>query len=120
MYTYVATALVAGALAFGAAWKTQNWRYAAKELERTRIEGRDQLKKVERGDDAASAHEATKAKIETKYVTITRKVDRVVKEPVYRNVCLPPAGLQLANDAIAGGGAASEPEAEVSGPPAPR
>ena len=27
MYTYAATAIVAGALAFGAGWQTQEWRY---------------------------------------------------------------------------------------------
>ena len=27
LYTYAATAIVAGALAFGAGWKTQGWRY---------------------------------------------------------------------------------------------
>ena len=27
LYTYAATAIVAGALAFGAGWKTQEWRY---------------------------------------------------------------------------------------------
>ena len=27
IYTYAATAIVAGALAFGAAWQTQEWRY---------------------------------------------------------------------------------------------
>ena len=29
LYTYAATAIVAGALAFGAAWQTQEWRYDA-------------------------------------------------------------------------------------------
>lgn len=29
LYTYAATAIVAGALAFGAAWQTQAWRYDA-------------------------------------------------------------------------------------------
>ena len=27
LYTYAATAIVAGSLAFGAGWKTQEWRY---------------------------------------------------------------------------------------------
>jgi hypothetical protein len=27
LYTYAATAIVAGALAFGAGWQTQEWRY---------------------------------------------------------------------------------------------
>ena len=30
LYTYAATAIVAGALAFGAGWQTQAWRYDAK------------------------------------------------------------------------------------------
>jgi len=34
--------------------------------------------------------------------TITKEVDREVAKPVYRDVCLPPAGLCLANAAING------------------
>lgn len=30
LYTYAATAIVAGALAFGAGWQTQEWRYGKK------------------------------------------------------------------------------------------
>lgn len=34
MYTYLATAILAAALAFAGAWQTQNWRYGAMEKDR--------------------------------------------------------------------------------------
>jgi hypothetical protein len=120
MYLYAAI-LIAGLLGgFTSAWKVQAWRHDAAALARTQAESRDRVKKIERGDEAAAQHEGFKSKEEVRYVTITKQVDRVVKDPVYRNICLPPAGLQLANDAIAGSEPASEPAPAVPGPPAAR
>ena len=118
MYTYVVTAIVAAALAFGTAWKTQNWRYGAKEAERQRIEARDRVKKIERGDEAAAAHEGFKAKTEIVYVDRIKRVDRIVERPVYSAQCWDADGLRELNDAIAGREAPSEPAPAVSGPPA--
>jgi len=120
MYVYAAI-LIAGLLGgFTSAWKVQAWRHDAAEFARAQVEARDRVKKIERGDEAAAKHEGFKAKEDVRYVTITKRVDRVVKEPVYRNICLPPAGLQLANDAIAGRESASEPSTTVPGPAAAR
>lgn len=120
MYAYAVTALVAASLAFGAAWKTQNWRYASKELERQRVEARDQVKKIERGDEAATKHEGFKAKEEVRYVTRTKEVERIVERPVYRNICIDADGLRILNDEIAGREPASEPAPAVPGPAATR
>lgn len=38
LYTYVATGLVAAALAAGGTWRVQEWRYGAKEAQRLEIE----------------------------------------------------------------------------------
>jgi hypothetical protein len=119
MYIYVAILIAGLATGFAGGWKTQGWRHDAAELARTQVESRDRVKKMDRGDEAATAHEEDKAKIQTKYVTIVRKVDRVVQNPAYRSVCLPADGLQLANDAITRGEAASLPAPAVprSAPP---
>lgn len=38
IYTHLTAAALAGALAFGTAWKTQDWRYGAKEKERAELQ----------------------------------------------------------------------------------
>ncbi len=73
LYTYAATAIVAGALAFGAAWKTQEWRYGkqiadmqashAKASADAAQKAMDQTIKMQRTkDDAIKAAEQRAAK----------------------------------------------------------
>lgn len=119
MYAYLAVAAVCLLVGFGGGWKTQSWRYDAAELERTRIESRDRVKKIERGDDAAVAHEDTKAKEEVRYVTVIKKVDRIVGRPVYARTCFDDDGLRVLNAAISGSESAGEPPAKMPGPATP-
>jgi len=114
------TAAVIAALAIGSVggWKTQAWRYDARELERTRIETRDQVKRIDRIDDAAAGHETFKATEEIRYVDRIKIVDRIVDRPVYRSACFDDDGLQLVNDEIAGRDSAGQPAPAVSGPAA--
>lgn len=63
LYTYAATAIVAGALAFGAGWQTQEWRYGkqiagiqaqhATALARANQKALDDTIKMQRTKDAA-------------------------------------------------------------------
>lgn len=99
-----------------AAWQTQTWRHDANELARTRIEGRDQVKRMDRIDDAATRHEAFKKTEEIRYVTRTKIVDRIVDRPVYRSACFDDDGLQLINAAIGGADSAGQPAPAVPGP----
>ena len=73
LYTYAATAIVAGALAFGAGWQTQEWRYGkqiadisqkhATELARANQKALDDTIKMQRTkDDAIKAAEQRAAK----------------------------------------------------------
>lgn len=75
-YSYVATALVAGALAAGGAWKTQEWRWTANtaaaaagraEEERNAAELRDSDTQDQResNDTAAGLHAAALARLNT-------------------------------------------------------
>jgi outer membrane murein-binding lipoprotein Lpp len=119
MYLYAAI-LAAGLLSgFAGAWKVQDWRHDAAELERSKVESRDRLKKMERGDDAAQAHEATKAKEEIRYVYRTKIVDRIVADPRYAQSCFDDSGMRLLNDAIAGREPAGEPAPAVPRPAEP-
>ncbi|QNK67824.1 hypothetical protein [Variovorax sp. PAMC26660] len=116
MYAYVATAIAALLIGFAGGWKTQAWRFDAAELERARVEARDQFKKIERGDVAAANHEAFKAEEQVRYVYRTQQVDRIVERPVYRDACFDDDGLRVLNDAIAGRAPAGEPATTLPGP----
>ena len=68
LYTYAATAIVAGALAFGAGWKVQAWRYDAADADRMRAEqtaaaARESDARQQRrfADQAAGVHARTVA-----------------------------------------------------------
>jgi hypothetical protein len=50
-------------------------------------------------DTAATSHEADKTEIRTEFVTITERLESVVKVPVYSQVCIDDAGQQLLKDA---------------------
>lgn len=76
--------------------------------------------KLARGDKAAVAFEGDKARIRTEFLTITEKVDRVVQNPVYRDMCFDAAGVQLVNTAInPAAAAASQPAPSVPGSASP-
>lgn len=114
--TLTAAVLAALVMGFAGGWKTEAWHNAANELARTRIEGRDQVKRMDRIDDAAARHESFKKTEEIRYVTRTKIVDRIVDRPVYRSACFDDDGLQLVNAAIAGTDSAGQPASAVPGP----
>lgn len=117
--TLTAAVLAALAAGFAGGWKTEAWRNSANELDRVRVESRDQVKRIDRIDEAAGGHETFKAAEEIRYVTRTKIVDRIVDRPVYRSACFDDDGLQLVNDAIAGTDSAGQPAAALPGPAAP-
>lgn len=113
VYTHLAAAILAAALAGWGAWVTQDWRYGAKEAARLEsvIEAKRMNEKA--ADGAATGHEADKAKAKVQFRTIYQEVERVVERPVYRNVCLDDDGLRIISAAIGAKPAASEPAASV-------
>lgn len=107
------SAAVAAALAFGSAWKIQDWRHDAAELARQEDAAEMVRLAARKADVAATSHEEFKERERVVYQTITETVDRIVERPVYRNtVCLDTSGLRALSDAIHG--VASDP-----GQPAP-
>lgn len=106
------TGLVGAGLAFGAAWRVQDWRHDAAELQR-REDAAELLRLRERTVDvAAVGHEQFKERERVVYQVITETVDRIVERPVYRNVCLDADGLRALNAAVLG-------RADNPGEPAP-
>lgn len=115
IYTHAATALVAISVGFTGGWKVQDWRHG--NIERQRLEkiAADSRVLVRRIDRASEGFEADKSEILTKFMTITKEVDRVVEKPVYRNVCLDADGLRLLGRAIGAQSGASQPARTVPG-----
>lgn len=94
------TAAVAAVLAFGAAWKVQDWRHDAAELERREDAAEVERLRARKADTAAVSHEEFKERERVVYQVITETVDRIVERPVYRNVCLDADGLAALKQAI--------------------
>lgn len=103
LWTHLAAAAVAGAMAFAGAWRVQDWRYGDKERERLELAAEKRRMDAKQVDGAAVGHEQFKERERVVYQTITETVDRIVERPVYRNVCLDADGLRALNDAIRGG-----------------
>ena len=120
IYTHAAVALVAGAVAFGAAWRVQAWRFDSERL--AAAENVREVEKMRRqaAGKAATAHEREKVVIREKFIPIREEVERVVTQVVYRDtVCLPPDGLSILRQAIArANGTPGEPGHTVPTSPA--
>lgn len=119
IYTHAAVALVAGAVAFGVAWRVQAWRHDSAEL--ARVEQTREVEKMRRqaAGKAATQHEADKTKTRTEFVTITERVrDEIeVEKVVFRNVCISPGGLRELANAARATGYTGEPGGTVPGDP---
>jgi len=102
IYTYALTAIVAGTVAFGAAWEVQAWRFDSERLAVQVNQRATERMRRQNANTAAVAHESDKVRIETEYRDVIKEVDRVVTQVVYRDtVCLPPDGMRVIESAIA-------------------
>ena len=88
---------LAGIYAYGRSEGAKSVRLEWEEATRVQRE-----KEAQRAAEAATELEKVKTKTKVVYRTITQEVDRVVEKPVYRDVCLDPDGLRLANAALVG------------------
>ena len=101
-------AAISATLAFGTAWTVQGWRYEAKDAERIAAETTVREAMVAQANTAATGHEGDKVKIQTKYVTITETVEKVIENPIYNATCFSPDGMRAHADAVSLTGAASQ------------
>ena len=102
LYTHAAAALLGAALAFGGAWKVQDWRYGKKEADRLAALVKAETKRDKASYEAATNFEKGRTRVETVFETITETVEVIVDRPVYRDtVCLDPDGLRALRDAAA-------------------
>lgn len=104
LYTYALTAIVAGAVAFGAAWQVQDWRFDSERLAAQVNQRATERLRRQNANTAAVAYEAARETVRTEFVTIQERVNVEVEKPVYRNICIDSGGLrELANAARATG-----------------
>ncbi len=102
IYTYALTAIVAGTVAFGAAWEVQAWRFDSERLAVQVNQRATERMRRQNANTAAVAHESDKVRIETEYRDVVKEVERVVTQVVYRDtVCLPPDGMRIIDAALA-------------------
>ncbi len=122
MYVYVAIALLIAALSGAGAWRINEWRHASNEKERIELEAEKRKLTLRAIDKAAEGHESDKVEIRTKYITVTKEVDRIVKEPFYVDggMCLDADGLRVIAQAIGPATAASIPASAVRPTDKPR
>lgn len=102
IYTHAAAALVGAAMAFGGAWKVQDWRYGAIEAKRLSALAEAEKKRDKASYEASTNFEKGRTRVETVFETITETVEVIVDRPVYRDtVCLDTDGLRALRDAAA-------------------
>jgi hypothetical protein len=113
MYVYVAVALLSAFLAGAGTWQVQDWRYASKEADRLEQVREDRMRSEKNIDTAAVGHEKDKVQIRTVTKTVTKEVERIVREPFYvatdAPACFDADGLRQLQAAIAPAQPASEP-----------
>lgn len=110
----LAQAIIAALIFVAGGMAAHRWDVGQQAIkDNARIETQLQREKAARlvANTAATGHEADKVKIQTKFQTITERVDHEieVEKVVYRNVCISPGGLQQLADAAAETGYTREP-----------
>ena len=106
-------ALVAALLGASGAWTARGWLCTANEAERVAAEAEARAKQASVANTAATGHERDKVKLQTKFVTITETVEKIIEKPIYRTDCYDAAGLRAHADAVSLTGAASQPSDPV-------
>jgi len=96
MYLYVAIALLSAALSGWGAWTVQDWRHDSQKLARTEAEIEKAKFDRRASDLAAVGYEKDRGQIRTEFITITERIEHVVKEPFYAGgeLCLDADGLR--------------------------
>lgn len=113
-------AAIAATLSFGTAWTVQDWRYGAQEAERIAAETEARDAQGAQANTAATGHEVDKVRLQTKFVTVTETVEKIIEKPTYRADCFDADGLRTHADAIKLTGNTSEPSYPLPSASAPR
>ena len=104
-----AGAAIALLIAFGAGWRISSWRANAQRTAELESAARQTVRRADKTDRAAAAHEGQRAQLRAQAQVITREIEHVVERPVYRDVCLDADGLRILSAAIDGAADAGQP-----------
>ena len=115
IWTHVAAAVIAAAIAFTSGWKVNGWRHDSAEKQRIENTLETARLNAKTADTAATGHESFKENERVIYQTITKTVEKIVERPVYRNSCFDDDGLHQLNAAVTG----TEPAASKPAPAVP-
>lgn len=91
---------VAALLAFGSAWKVQDWRFDAREKERLELAQEAQKMRQKATVQASVKYEKKKEETRVKYVTVVETIEKIVERPIYKNTCIDEDGLKVINEGI--------------------
>ena len=109
-------ALVAALLSGTGAWTARGWLCEANEAERVAAEAEARAKQANVANAAATGHERDKVKLQTKFVTITETVEKIIEKPIYRTDCYDADGMRAHAHATSLTGAACQPSDPVPTP----
>lgn len=120
IYTYVAAALICGAIAGTAGWNARGWKAEADAAEIVAAAHAVATAARANADAAAGTFEQERARLAGRRTVITKEIDRVVSRDVYRlGACLDADGLRIAAAAIAGTADPGQPAPAVPAASAP-
>lgn len=109
LYSYAATGLVALAVGFAVAWKTQEWRHTAARVDAVERAAKDTFRNVERQDSAVGDYTKDRENAKVIYRKIFVEVDKIVDRPGYAAQCLDSDGLRVLSSALDGTDAQPSP-----------
>lgn len=109
-------ALIAALLSGSGAWTARGWLCEAKDAERIAEEAETRDEQQVTANTAALSHEGDKVKLQTKYVTITETVEKIIEKPTYRADCFDADGMREHSYAVSLTGAASQPDYTLPAP----
>lgn len=103
---FVILAVIAAVISVSSFLAGDKWRsgiVAARDLKAVQEVARVQILRADKADQAAERHENAKARIEIRYQTLTKEVDRVIQaDPVYVHQCFSDDGMAAIKRAISG------------------
>lgn len=101
LYSIIAALIAASFIGTYIKGRTDGRRICNERIEALIIESTEREQAaIRQANDAATQLEKAHAKIEIKYRTITKEVEKVVDRPVYIGKCMDDDGLRLVNAAL--------------------
>lgn len=106
-------AAVIAAASFGTAWTARGWVCDADAAKKIAADAVALEAGRAKANTAGTGHEADKLKLQTKFVTITETVEKIIEKPIYRADCFDADGMRAHASAVKLTDPASQPSDPV-------